>query len=314
MENKTTPTAVLLMAYGSPETTADVAPYFTHIRGGVRPEEKLITEIEERYRRVGGKTPLYEITKRQAAGLQELLDERAGHGKFKVYVGMKHWHPFIKDVLAEIKKEGIKKVIAIALAPHYSKMSIGGYENFLAEAGDGLNIELVESWHTNPHLIAGIVAQIHAALAENMYGEKPPYLVFTAHSLPERIREWRDPYEAQLLETSRLIASHFSDYEWDFSFQSAGHTKEPWLGPDILDTLADLKKKGKDRILVTSIGFVADNLEILFDLDIEAQETAKQLGIALARTEMRNTHPLFMEALYDITMHSQPSVGENRIN
>jgi len=308
MENNThhMPTAVLLMAYGSPEKIEDVAPYFTHIRGGVRPDEALIKEIEARYRRVGGKTPLREITERQAAALQALLDGRAGARQFKVYVGMKHWHPFIKDVLAEIKTEGIKNVIAIALAPHYSKMSIGGYEKLLNEAGEGLRIRLVEHWHANPHLIECIAVQVGESLvagrAAGPTDAKTPHLVFTAHSVPTRIREWNDPYESQLLETARLVAARFPGHAWSFSFQSAGHTPEPWLGPDILETLTRLKGHTHDHVLVCSVGFVADNLEILFDLDVKAREEAARLGMRLERVPMRNIHPLFIEALYDIIM------------
>lgn len=294
MSTPNKPTAVLLMAYGSPETIAEVAPYFTHIRGGIRPDEKLIADLEERYRKVGGKTPLVQITKDQAAQLQKFLDQKHGPGRYKVFVGMKHWHPYIKDVLAEIAAQGITEVKALALAPHYSKMSIGGYKKYIDEAGAPLSIKFIESWHTNEHLLALLTDQLREALQKF---ETQPHVVFTAHSLPVRIREWNDPYEAQLLETAKLIAANFSGLEWSFSFQSAGHTHEPWLGPDILEYLETLAAKGHKNILVCSIGFVADNLEIIYDLDIEAQDKAKQLGVRLERTAMRNTHPKFIEAL-----------------
>ncbi len=298
MSTPNSATAVLLMAYGSPETAADVAPYYTHIRGGQRPPEERIKELEARYAFVGGKTPLRAITNAQAAGLQRLLDEREGAGRFRVFVGMKHWHPFIKQMLGEIRQSGIRDVIAIALAPHFSKMSIGGYEKALAEDGHGLNIRIVRSWHTNAPLIDCIVTQTKEALAK---GSKRPHIVFTAHSLPERIREWSDPYEDQLLETCRLVSARLPGYDWSFSFQSAGHTADPWLGPDIAEALADLKAKGTHGVLVCPIGFVADHLEILFDIDKEAKEAAERLGMRLARVESRNSHPLFVEALYDLT-------------
>jgi ferrochelatase len=299
MENKKKTKAVLLMAYGSPETKEDVAAYFTHIRGGVRPKEEHIANLKQRYEAVGGKTPLYSITKNQAHDLQKKLDERHGVSVYKVFIGMKHWHPFIKDVLAKIRKESITEVVAIALAPHYSKISIGGYQKALDEAGDGLNIKLVEHWHDNKHLLKCIEEQIEAALKKKDF-ETRPHIVFTAHSLPVRIREWNDPYEKQLLETSRLVAEKFPEHEWSFSFQSEGHTGEPWLGPDILATLKELKAEGKENVLISSIGFVADHLEILFDLDIEVQEEARKLGMHVERTESRNTHPLFIEALSDL--------------
>jgi ferrochelatase len=298
MSTPNSATAVLLMAYGSPETAADVAPYYTHIRGGQRPPEARIKELEARYAFVGGKTPLRAITNAQAAGLQRLLDEREGAGRFRVFVGMKHWHPFIKQTLDEIRQSGARDVIAIALAPHFSKMSIGGYEKALAEDGSGLDIRIVRSWHTNGTLIDCIVTQTKEALANS--DGKRPHIVFTAHSLPERIREWNDPYEEQLLETCRLVAARLPGYDWSFSFQSAGHTADPWLGPDIADALADLKAKGTRDVLVCPIGFVADHLEILFDIDKEAKEAAERVGMRLARVESRNSHPLFIEALYDL--------------
>jgi len=288
--------AVLLMAYGSPETIADVAPYFTHIRGGVRPKDEHIQNLEARYKAVGGKTPLYEITKKQAAELQKKLDEKHGAGAYKVFIGMKHWHPYIKEVLAEIRKEGIAEVIAIALAPHYSKISIGGYQKALDEAGEGMNIKLVKSYHTNQALLACIEDQISEKLKATDFKSKP-HIIFTAHSLPERIRTWDDPYEKQLLETSRLVAEKFPEYDWSFSFQSEGHTGEPWIGPDILNTLRSLKASGETSVIICSVGFVADHLEILFDLDVEAQELAHELGLEVVRTDSRNAHPLFIEAL-----------------
>jgi ferrochelatase len=293
------------MAYGSPETAADVGAYYTHIRGGVRPSEHLIKALEERYALVGGKTPLAEITGAQAAALQKLLDARQGAGRFMVVVGMKHWHPYIQDVVGEIREAGAGQVIALALAPHFSKMSVGGYEKALTEAGEGLSIRLVRSWHTNPHLIECIVTQLQEALAKEPGGR--PHIVFTAHSLPERIREWNDPYEEQLLDTSRLVAARFPGYAWNFSFQSAGHTADPWLGPDILDALRTLKAEGKNDVVACPVGFVADHLEILFDLDHEATELARELGMKFRRTESRNAHPLFIEALYDLVINENPS-------
>jgi len=306
--NNSKKVAVLLMAYGSPETVADVAAYYTHIRNGVRPAAHLIKKLEARYTLVGGRTPLGTITNEQAADLQRLIDARHGTGWIKVYVGMKHWHPFIKDALEEIKGTGTEEdVIAIALAPHFSRMSIGGYEKALTEGGHGLHIHLVKSWHTNEHLIDCIAAQIKDAVAIGDLSFHP-HLVFTAHSLPERIRQWNDPYEEQLLETCRLVAARLPNYDWSFSFQSAGHTPEPWLGPDISEALADLKEEGKNNILICPIGFVADNLEILFDLDKEAQQVARELEIQIRRTDSRNTHPLFIEALYDLV--TQRVVGD----
>ena len=294
-------TAVLLMAYGSPENLSEVAPYYTHIRGGVRPDEALIRSLEDRYRAVGGKTPLHEITRAQAAALQKLLDQEQVLGKFKVFIGMKHWHPFIKDTLEELRKNGIHEIIALALAPHYSQISIGGYKKILDELKhEDEEIKLVEHWHTNKYLIDCIISQLREKLAEfQKEFAAQPYVLFTAHSLPERIRTWNDPYESQLLETSNLIIKNFPNLKWGFSFQSAGMMGGPWIGPDINENLVALKNKGEDNILVCPIGFVSDNLEIVYDLDIESKKLADENGITLRRTDMRNTHPLFIQALYE---------------
>jgi ferrochelatase len=306
------PTAVLLMAYGSPENLAEVEPYYIHIRGGVRPNDALIKNLEDRYRQVGGKTPLHEITRDQAAHLQDMLDKREGKGRFKVFIGMKHWNPFIKETFEKMSREGIEKVIALALAPHYSKISIGGYQKSLEEAAAGMtgspkkiSYTLVESWHTNPYLIDCIADQLKESLKEFAAGphDKKPHVIFTAHSLPERIKTWSDPYPEQLLETCRLIAEKMAEatatIEWSFAFQSAGMTGEPWLGPDINDVLAAAKKKGIDDIIICPIGFVSDNLEIIYDLDIESQALAAREHIHLKRTPLRNVHPLFIEVLYE---------------
>jgi ferrochelatase len=293
-------TAVLLMAYGSPENLDEVAQYYTHIRGGVRPDEALITSLEDRYRAVGGKTPLHEVTRAQAAALQKMFDEKHPD-QFKVFIGMKHWHPFIKDTLEEIRADEITDIIAIALAPHYSQISIGGYKKILDELKkENETIHLIESWHTNTYLISCIVEQIQEKIKDF---ETIPYILFTAHSLPERIRTWNDPYESQLLETAELIAKeikqNFPNLKWGFSFQSAGMMGGPWIGPDINENLITLKSKDETNILVCPIGFVSDNLEIVYDLDIESKKIGEENKINLKRTDMRNTHPLFIQALYE---------------
>lgn len=289
---------ILLMAYGSPNSVQEVGEYFTHIRRGVRPSDDFIARIEDRYRAVGGRTPLLEITRSQASALQMLLDQKEGVGTYKVYVGMKHWHPLIKNVFEEIRNDGIEEVLALALAPHYSKMSIGGYGRFIEEARGDCSVELIESWHTEPSLITCIVDQIKKTLgnAPNQH----PHFIYTAHSLPEKIREWHDPYERQIEETATLIAEQFPTTSWSVAYQSMGSTSEPWIGPHLLDEIERLSTTGTKDVLVIPIGFVSDNLEISFDIDIEARGKAQSLGMTLRRPEMRNTHPLFIEALHHI--------------
>lgn len=291
------------MTYGSPENLDNLEAYLTHIKGGKKPSEKVLEMVKDHYRQVGGKTPMNRITKKQAALLQKLLDKKQGKNKFKVYLGMKHWHPYIKEAVENIKKDQIKKLIAVVLAPHYSKMSIGGYKSYLDAAlkqtNTKLKVKFIKSWHKNKYLISCIIDQIKQKVKD----VKKTHIIFTAHSLPERIKSWNDPYEKQLRKTSGILAKKLKTDSWSFSFQSAGQTAEKWLGPDILESLTELKKRSVKNILICPIGFVVDNLEILYDIDIESKNLAKKLSLNLERVESRNTHPLFIRALYNIILN-----------
>lgn len=305
MGNKISPHGVLLMAYGSPGRLEDVPAYYTDIRGGKRPDDALIDEITKRYRLVGGKTPLTDITTGQARALQKLLDSKISPGAYKVYIGMKHWQPTILETVRAMVADGIHNGTGIVLAPHYSGMSIGGYaqklDGAVREMHTDLSINLIPDWHTQPAFIDCICIQITDALRKLPKRNSANLTVlFTAHSLPKRILSSNDPYKHQLLKTASLVASKLSLSRWSFSFQSAGHTPEPWLGPDVNTIIHRLSKQGVRQVLVCPIGFVADNLEILYDIDIEAHATAVQSGMTLQRTESRNTHPLFIEALYSL--------------
>lgn len=305
LRNKKPPRGVLLMAYGSPERLRDVEAYFTDIKGGIAPAPAVLRLVRGRYRLVGGRTPLNKITASQVRHLQRILDKREGRGRYKVYAGMKHWHPFIRDAMKKIAAEGVRDLTAIVLAPHYSRLSIGGYEKRVKEATGQLRfkppIRFVKSWHTNRFLIDCIATQIkEAERTLKPVQRKNLYIVFTAHSLPKKIRKFRDPYERQLKATCSLVAKKLSIKKFAFAFQSAGHTGEEWLGPDIEEVLAGLKKKGTTSFLIAPVGFVSDNLEIVYDIDIELKAFAKKNGIFMRRTKLRNTHPLFIEALYDI--------------
>jgi ferrochelatase len=298
------PIGVLLMAYGTPESLDDVEPYYTHIRGGKRPPEDKIEDLRERYRRVGGRTPLLDITRATAAGLQARLDESAP-GHYRVYTGMKHWHPYIGPVLEQMAAGGVCQVLAVPLAPHYSRMSIGGYRKAVeaaqANIAAPLDVTFVERWHDNPRWRALIADRVRTALSQLPPGpDSDLALIFSAHSLPERIRAWQDPYPDELLASATGIAALLGNPEWRFAFQSAGMTGEPWLGPDILTVLAGLPAEGKRRVLVAPIGFVCDHLEILYDIDVECQEAAAEHGLALVRTALPNATPEFIAVLADI--------------
>ena len=296
-------TTVLLMAYGSPETPGQVADYLTHIRGGRTPTDGAVTELTRRYERVGGRTPLLQITTAVARALEHALAESSGdEGSFRVHVGMKHWHPFIGDVVPQLVDDGADRLIAIPLAPHYSRISIGGYRRALEDAlrvlGWPLDATLVESWHLQAELISVLSTLVAEALSR-FDGARAGDIttVFSAHSLPVRIRDWGDPYESQLAETSEAVARAARVRDRRFAWQSAGHTGEPWLGPDVCEYLENLAEEGVRRVLVAPVGFVSDHLEILYDLDVEARDRAERLGIELKRTEMPNARPDFVAAL-----------------
>jgi protoporphyrin/coproporphyrin ferrochelatase len=289
---------VLLMAYGSPASLDDVEGYFTHIRGGRKPSPEQLEDLVARYRAIGGPSPLLKITQSQAAGLQASLTS-AGSGT-RVYAGMKHSAPFIGDVVGKARSEGVDELLCVALAPHYSSISIGGYMKAVeeaAKAGGGPRVSFVRSWHTSPSLVSLWADRLgRVSRAE----EPGTALVFSAHSLPERIIAEGDPYRDQLLETSRLVAQKAGWGEWSFAFQSASKTGEPWLGPDILDHLEELYRSGKRKFVLAPIGFVSDHLEILYDIDIECRGWASGRGAHLTRCESPNDTPEFIRCLSDI--------------
>jgi ferrochelatase len=287
--------AVILMAYGSPATAEDIRPYFEDIRGGRPVSDEAVAELAERYRRIGGRSPLDEVTEAQRSALEQELG-------IPVFVGMKHWRPQIAEAVERALALGATRLIGVVLAPHFSRMSVGEYRERLEAALDGRDVELVlvESWHDDPAFVEVIAARLRGADA---------WVVFTAHSLPERILADGDPYREQLLETSRLVAERAGLGErWSFAFQSASPTVEPWLGPDILDELERLDGEGVGKVLVAPVGFVSDHLEILWDLEIEAREKAVELGLELERMASLNDDPGFIAALAGVVERAR--VGE----
>jgi ferrochelatase len=280
------PDAVVLMAYGSPERLADVPAYYADIRGGrpVAPEH--LADLVERYRRLGieESSPLNAITEETRAALERELG-------LPVYTGMKHWAPHIADAAEAALAAGSDRIVGLVLAPHYSALSIEGYREQLEPAVDGAELEFVESWHVEPGFVELLADRIRGSDA---------HVVFTAHSLPARILDTGDPYKDQLLETADAVARTAGVGDWSFSFQSESPTGEPWLGPDILDHLEALHARGVDSVLVCPVGFVSDHLEIRWDIDVEAQEKAAELGLRLERIEMPNADPAFVRTLAGI--------------
>jgi len=270
------------MAYGSPSSVDDIRPYLEDIREGRPVSANAVEELTGRYRRIGGRSPLDEVTERQRAALE-------GELGLSVHLGMKHWTPRIADAADRALEGGATRVLGLVLAPHYSKLSIAGYRERL-EAGlrGRAQLEFVESWHD--------LAPFLDVLADRVRGTDA-HVVFTAHSLPERVLAMGDPYKEELLETSRLVAERAGLDHWSFAFQSASATGEPWLGPDILDHLDELYAQGVREVLVAPVGFVSDHLEILWDIDVEARERALALGLELRRIESLNDDPAFIAAL-----------------
>jgi ferrochelatase len=297
----TAPTGILLLAYGTPDTPDDVEPYFRHIRGGRAPSPEAVADLRRRYELIGGRTSLLSITTDSARGLQATLDARAP-GEYRTYVAMKHWHPFIGDVIPRMAAEGVRRLVAIVLAPHYSRMSVGSYrqyvEHALAKLDAPMDLTFMESWHLEPEFIALIAGRVREGLAAFPEAERSETcVVFSAHSLPVRIRTWDDPYEAQLLASSEAVAREAGFRSWRFAWQSAGHTGEPWLGPDIVDYLETLRAEGVRNVLSVPIGFVCDHLEVLYDIDHEAADKATELGMTLRRTRMPNATPELIAVL-----------------
>ena len=291
------PVAVLLMAYGTPDTPEAVEPYYTHIRGGRPPSPEAVANLRARYERVGGTTPLLALTR----AVQDRLAERfAADGEPRpVYIGMKHGHPYRAETVKLMSVDGVRRATAIVLAPHYSRISIGGYRKYLeqanAELATPVDVRIIERWGAEPEFIAMMAALVREGLAQ--FDDSDVTVVFTAHSLPVRIREWQDPYESELLESSRLAAEAAGVTGWRFAWQSAGATGEPWIGPDILEYLGTLAAEGVRNVLQVPIGFVADHLEVLYDIDVEARDRAAELGVTLRRTQLPNADPRFIDVL-----------------
>ena len=294
--------AVVLMAYGSPDRLEDVPAYYADIRGGrpIKPEH--VDDLIARYRALGieDSNPLNEITEQTRAGLEAELG-------LPVFTGMRHWQPRIAEAAERALATGAETIVGLVLAPHYSSLSIEKYRALLAEAvGDRAELRFVESWGVEEGFVDLLAARVRALL-----DERAAHVVFTAHSLPARILAEGDPYRDQLLETAIVVAGRAGDPEWSFSFQSESPTGEPWLGPDILVHLGDLRAQGVEEVLLCPVGFVADHLEIRWDLDTEAVQRAAELGLGLRRIEMPNADPAFVRVLAGIVRRQAalPSVA-----
>jgi ferrochelatase len=297
---------VLVMSYGTPESLEQVEAYYTHIRRGSPPSEEQLKDLTDRYRSiVGGVFPLRENTNQQVSALQRTLDERAGKGTFVCYQGLKHAAPYIEDGIAAMAADGITDAIGIVLTPQYSVMSVGGYMKRAQDeaATHGISFKAVQEYHLHPELIDALSGRVKEGLQKFNDAGADTLVLFSAHSLPAKILEMNDPYSDQLLATSAAIAEQAGVKNWQFTWQSAGKTGQPWLGPDILETLEQLSKEGITSVLVTPVGFVSDHLEVLYDIDIEAHQFAVERDIKLERIRMLNDDPQYMAALADSVLY-----------
>jgi protoporphyrin/coproporphyrin ferrochelatase len=320
----TAPTGILVMAYGTATGPGDIERYYTDIRGGRPPTRENLAELRERYQVIGNRFPLLDITREQAAGLEAALNAEAPKA-FKAYLGMKHSPPFIPDGVGEMRRDGIERAIGIVMAPHWSGMSVETYvERALASASDGRPaLSFARSFHDHPQFIDMLAARVTQAFDElTPSAREAPSLIVSAHSLPVRtlddgsqrctrcaLCETSCRYRDGLHETAELVAKQAGVTSYAVAWQSAGRTADPWWGPPVEDVIREQAKAGMTAVVVCSAGFVADHLEILYDLDVEAKAIAEEAGLGFARTRMPNADPEFIETLATVVREHLAAKG-----
>jgi ferrochelatase len=290
---------LLVMAYGGPNHIDEVEPYLLDVRGYRPTSPEIIHEVRERYREIGGRSPILEQTREQATALESALNTNGQ--EFKAFVGMRHWHPYINDTQAEMQSQGIARTVGLVMAPHYSRMSIEAYFKKIEQAESPIEMTPINNWHLLPGYLDALVSRVRAALERfpaEVRSQVP--VIFSAHSLPERILEWQDPYPDQLRETVEAVMQRLGDQPHDFAFQSAAISNEPWLGPDVSVLIERYAKEGQKNIISCPIGFVCEHVEVLYDIDIVYQKLAKSLGVRLERIEMVHTAPQMISGLAEL--------------
>ncbi len=298
------------MAYGGPRELAEVEPFLRDVRGGRPTPPELVAEVRQRYAAIGGGSPLAAITAAQAAALETALANE-GPG-WRVFVGMRHWSPYIREAVAEIAAAGRRRVVALCLAPHYSRLSIGAYfaalDAAVAGCGAPLEVARVPRWGDHPGFLDAVAERVEAGLgrfAAAGDSSAEVTVLFTAHSLPAAIVAEGDPYEDELRRSAAAVAGRVESARgrplpWGFCYQSAAAGARDWLGPPLERALADLAARGRRRVLVAPLGFVSDHVEVLYDVDVEAAARARRLGLELRRTASLNTSPRLVAALADL--------------
>ena len=299
------PLGILFMAYGGPESLDDMPGYLSDIRAGRVTSSAVLDEITNNYRLIGGKSPLPEFTRAQVEATMRQLE--ATGRPLKAYIGMRHWSPWIEDAVRDMLEDGVKEAVAIVLAPHYSSLSVAKYQKKIKAALEmyhgHIDFAFIDDYHTEPGYITALADRVREGIQSFPEGEREDvHVILSAHSLPVRIEKEGDPYSKQLLESARLIAAQagLTAEQWSWSYQSAGRSPEPWLGPQLDEHLHDLAAKGIKKVVSVPVGFVSDHVEILFDIDIAAQEVARELGMTLVRPPALNTDPLFIGTLASV--------------
>jgi ferrochelatase len=301
------PVGVLLMAYGGPDSIADIPGYLADIRDGRPTTPAVLAEITRNYEAIGGRSPIAALTQLQAEGIEQTLNPSRAAPRFRMYVGMRHWSPWIEETIGRMRADGVERCVSMVLAPHYSGMSIAKYQGKIAAGLSmyraSIDFAHVDSYHTAPGLIEALADRVLAGIARWPEDERAAvHVIFSAHSLPERIIRAGDPYDAQVHETAQLIANRagLSADQWSWSYQSAGRSPEPWLGPTYSEHLAELAARGVRNVVSLPVGFVSDHVEILYDIDIDAQRVARSLGMRLERPPSLNNDSRFLQQLASV--------------
>ena len=292
---------VLVMAYGGPDNLDEVEPYLLDVRGYRPTAPAIIQEVRERYQLIGGRSPILERTQAQADALQSALNSASQPGMYRVYVGMRHWKPYIPDTLAEMGRDGVQHVVGLVMAPHASRMSTGAYYKKVFAAAEPLDVQVIKQWHLLPGYLDSLESRVRDALLRfpvEIRSRVP--VVFTAHSLPMRILSWNDPYPRQLGETVAALAARLAPQPYRFAYQSAAMTPDPWLGPDAGEIIDQIAREGGQHVLIAPIGFVCEHVEILYDIDVVFKAQAQGLGMHLERIEMLNDAPQMIAGLANL--------------
>lgn len=305
------PIGVLFMAYGGPASLDEIPGYLADIRSGRTTSPDVLAEITGNYARIGGRSPLPECTQRQVDAIMRRLNPPGAPARFVPYIGMRHWAPWIEEQVGRMIEDGVKRSVGLVLAPHFSSMSVAKYQAKIADGldmygdtyGGTIDFAHIDSYYDAPGLIEALADRVTDGLQRWPRAEQGAvHVIFSAHSLPERIVKMGDPYVTQLHETARLVAERagLTPERWSWSYQSAGRSPEPWLGPQLRDHLPELAGRGIHNVVSIPVGFVSDHVEILFDIDIDAQHVAHGLGMRLERPPALNDDPVFMRQLADL--------------